>query len=309
MPLLLGLPIALVLSFLGCRAWLLHRRSPRKHQEPFDGVVYAVGKAAVADRGPAAPEVTVVAMHGFLEDMRYFTEHYRQPELQLVLVNSCDYHVPFGDGAPLPARWAKTPTATEGSVRYDAEVLNQALEHLPRSKRIRVHGHSRGGAVILEAASMRPDLFENVQVVLEAPVLPRGKPYQPLSAAALFLFPFGVPLWRRQPISPRNAGAYGALENARKRELIEALPFHPKHVAVMMANLEGIGAWMAERDASLYARVKGVVLVPDRDRVLDAESMRASAALGAPNLEITELAGCSHFVLFDRPDALPPLPA
>lgn len=306
MPFLLGLPIASVIAVVALRTWLLHRVSQRAHQEPFEGTVLGVGKAAVAERGPEAPRVTVIAMHGFLEDPRYFTDYYAAPDIQLIAIVSCDYHVPFGDGAPRQARWAKTPSASEGSVRYDAEVLVQALEHLPRSERIRVHGHSRGGAVVLEAASLRPDLFAKVEVVLEAPVLPGGKAYGAgISALAMWLLPIGVLAWKREPISKRNIKAYGPLEDPRKRELIEGLPFHPKHAAIMLANLEGIGAWMKANGAELYRNVRGVVLVPGKDKVLDADAMRVSAAKS--ELTIIDLPACSHFVIFDRPDALPEL--
>ena len=49
------------------------------------------------------------------------------------------------------------------------------------------------------------------------------------------------------------------------------------------------------------------MLVPGDDRILDPRAMLASARQGAPPLEVVELAGCSHFVLLDRPGALPPL--
>lgn len=308
MPLLLGLLLGSILALVALRSWLLHRPWPRAHEETFDGTVVAVGKASVAERGPREPRATVIAMHGFLEDPRYFTEFYAAPDLQLIAIGSCDYHVPFGDGAPPPAPWAVIPRAPEGSIRYDAEVLVQALEHLPRSKHIRVHGHSRGGAVVLEAGSIRPDLFAEVEVLLEAPVLPGGEVYGAgISAVARWLLPLGLVACKREPISQRNRGAFGSLDDARKRALIEGLPFHPKHAAIVLANLDGIDAWMKERDVSLYRNVRGVVLVADEDRVLDAASMRQSALTAGDRMKVIELPGCSHFVLFDRKDAFPAL--
>lgn len=309
MPFLLGIPLATVASLLGLRYWLLHRRQARMHREDFTGHVWAVGKAAVAERGPAEPKATVVAMHGFVEDMRYFTEHYADPEVQLILVTSCDYHVPFGEGDPESAPWAKTPSAPEGSIRYDAEVLVQALEHLPRSKNLRVHGHSRGGAVVLEAASLRPDLFVEAEVVLEAPVVPRGKLFAPISPAGRFFFPLTAVLWKRQPISDFNRASYGDLSSDRKRSLMAGLPFHAKHTDVMVRNIEGIVRWMAERDHALYANVRGVILIGEHDKVLEVEAMRASAKQAGDRLQIVELPGSSHFVIFDRPEALPSLDA
>ncbi|MCE9668904.1 alpha/beta hydrolase [Myxococcus stipitatus] len=292
------------------RWWLLRREGPSCPLEPFDGVIHRVGKAVIAERHSEAPRATVICMHGFVASMRYFThEHYAAPDIQLIQLTSCDYHLPITQPVERPAPWAKVPQAPEGSIAYDAEVLLQALEHLPRTEHIRVHGHSRGGAVVLEAASMRPDLFEKVEVVLEAPVLPQARPYVALGALQLWLLPFVIPLWRREPISRHNRGAWGPLENARKRELITAFPFNPKRVSTMETNVRGIGEWMNGKDTSVFKNLRrGTVLVPTKDRVLDARSMLESARRAEPTLNVVTLEGCSHFVLWDRPDAMPALP-
>ncbi|HZH18279.1 MAG TPA: hypothetical protein VE057_28265 [Archangium sp.] len=52
---------------------------------------------------------------------------------------------------------------------------------------------------------------------------------------------------------------------------------------------------------------RGTVLVPGKDRVLDSRSMLESAQQEGPGLNVVKLEGCSHFALWDRPDALPPL--
>ncbi|AKJ01121.1 pimeloyl-ACP methyl ester carboxylesterase [Archangium gephyra] len=308
MSLFIGVLAGLVILVLALRQWLLHREGEPSRSEPFDGDVYVVGKAAIAERRCEQPHTTVLCMHGFVADMRYFTDHYSDPGIQLILLTSCDYHVPITQPRYTSAPWVKVPTAPEGSIPYDAAVLVQALEHLPRTGNIRVHGHSRGGAVILEAAAMRPELFARVEVVLEAPVLPEARPYVSVSAAQLWLLSFLIPLWRREPISQRNRGAWGPLENERKRELIMAFPFNPKRVATMVSNLRGIDDWMKGRDVSLYRNVpRGTVLVPGKDRVLDSHSMLGSAQRAGPGLNVVKLDGCSHFVLWDRPDAMPSL--
>ena len=308
MYLALGVLAVVVVLVLGLRQWLLHRECTPAKSEPFDGDVYQVGKAAIAERRSDNPRTTVICMHGFVADMRYFTEYYRDPSIQLILLTSCDYHVPITDPRYRSASWAKVPTQPEGTIPYDAAVLVQALEHLPRTDSIRVHGHSRGGAVVLEAAKQRPDLFKNVEVVLEAPVLPQARPYTSSTAIQLWLLSFVVPLWRREPISKHNRGAWGPLENARKRELIMAFPFNPKRVATMVSNLRGIDEWMNTHDASLYQYVqRGSVLVPGKDRVLDTHSMLESAQRAGSRLTVVQLEGCSHFPLWDRPDSLPAL--
>src|SRR5262249_15346106 len=145
--------------------------------------------------------VTVVCMHGYLENFGYFLPFYSAPEVQLVMISSAGYHAP---GTATRPDWARPVDGAVGTIEYDAAVLVQALEHLPKAPRVRVHGPSRGGAVVLEASRMRPDLFETAEVVLEAPVLPGGKTRTPISAAAMWLLPFLIPLWRMQPISKRN---------------------------------------------------------------------------------------------------------
>ncbi|WP_342378138.1 alpha/beta hydrolase [Myxococcus stipitatus] len=304
----IGVLAGITLLVLGLRQWLLHREGPACPAEPFDGHVYRVGKALIAERSCAQPRATVICMHGFVSDLRYFTRHYEAADLQLILVTSCDYHPPIAQPAERPAPWARVPTEPEGTIPHDAAVLVQALEDLPRTEHIRVHGHSRGGAVVLEAARQRPDLFERVEVVLEAPVLPQGRPYAKPNNALLWLMPFGILLWRLAPISRHTRYMWGPLENARKRELIRAFPFNPKRVSTLVTNARDIEAWIQERDASLFQNVRrGTVLVPGQDRVLDSVSMLESARRAEPTLDVVTLEECSHFILWDRPDAFPEL--
>lgn len=302
----IGILAGIILLALVLRPWLLHREGPACPAEPFDGHVYRVGKALIAERNGERPRATVICMHGFVSDMRYFTRHYEDPSLQLILVTSCDYHPPIAQPTERPAPWARVPTEPEGTIPHDAAVLVQALEHLPRTEHIRVHGHSRGGAVVLEAARQRPDLFERVEVVLEAPVLPQGRPYGKVNQALLWFMPFGILLWRLDPISRHTRYMWGPLENARKCELIRAFPFNPKRVSTLVTNARDIEAWSQERDASLFRNVRrGTVLVPGKDRVLDPGAMLASARRAEPTLDVVTLDECSHFILWDRPDALP----
>jgi pimeloyl-ACP methyl ester carboxylesterase len=301
---LLAVPLALVAT----RQWLLHRKSSPRHQEAFDGVVYRVGEAAVAERHCEAPRATVLCMHGFVEDLRYFVRYYQDPDVQLIALASGGYHVPIHGPVVKHAPWARVPAHPHGSISYDAEVLVQALEHLPRSRNVRVHGHSRGGAVVLEAARLRPELFRDVEVVLEAPVLPQGRAVMEPTALEMWAFAFRVHLWRAHPLHPSVTRAYGPLTDPRKRELLAGFPHSTERVVTMVHNMRDIERWMRERDDSLFQNLRrGTVLVPMADRVLAPEAMLASASRGAPPLELRVLEGCSHFVLLDRPEALPPL--
>ncbi len=295
--------MTIVCGVLLLRAWLLYRSQAGVPREPFDGVVYAVGEASVAERAGGAPRTTVVCVHGFVESPAYFTGFYADPSVQLILISCADYH-PLATAVPAP--WATPITARPGSIEYDAAVLVQALEHLPRTPMIRVHGHSRGGAVVLEASVQRPELFRDVEVVLDTPVLPQARVRGRTTAWMLWLLPFAVPLWRRNPITERNAKVWGRLDDARKRALIRSLPFNPRRSITIARGLISIREWQARTDERHYAAVRGVVLIAGDDRVLDSRSMRASAER-AKGLRIIDAPGASHFLLFDSPELVPPL--
>jgi pimeloyl-ACP methyl ester carboxylesterase len=299
--------LGVVVAAQVARTALLYRVRPRRHVEGFEGIVYRVGDAAVAERRSDRPRATVICVHGFCEDLRYFTQLYADPEIQLILLTSADYHVPIADPQFRAATWMAPPKRLSGAIEYDAQVLLQALQHLPRTESIRVHGHSRGGAVALEAAAQRPDLFRDVEVILEAPVLPRAAERVPISPVVLWLIPFLFALWRLQPIS-ESRQRWGRLDNVRKREIIEGYPFNARRIVTMMRNLKSMQAWRNRRDFDLYQNVqRGAVLIPDDDQVLDPVSMLDSAKHAAGRLTIVPVQNCSHFVLFDQPTAIPPV--
>jgi len=300
--------VFLVIAVIGIvllRQWLLERIGPPPALEPFDGDVYMAGKAAIIAGHCANPQATVICIPGFCENLGYFTGLYNDPNIQLIALVSCDYHLPVADPRFMTAAWARAPHAPEGSVAYDAKTLLLALENLPRSSRVRVHGHSRGGAVVLEAALLRPDLFRDVEVVLEAPVLPRALPKQAITAPVLWLLPLFVPLWRRYPINNGNRHLWGSLDSPRKQHVIRQLPFNPRRASTMLANLRSLRDWVEQRDHGVYGPlVRGIVLVPGDDCILDPESMYDSASR-ASALTLREVDDCSHFVLLDRPDQIP----
>ncbi|MAB25880.1 alpha/beta fold hydrolase [Pseudomonas neustonica] len=303
---LIGLVLLIVTSL---RRWLLRRESPQKQAVDLPVELFQVGSAVIARSRDDAPGGSVIVMHGFVENFLYFTEHYADPNIQLIMLTSADYHLPINQPRFSTADWIKVPSQRPGTIAYDAAVLNQALEHLATGTQVRVHGHSRGGAVTLEAARQRPDLFERVEVILEAPVLPQGKPYKPVPSIARWFAPFYLFAWQQQPISPANAKIFGPLDNPRKRELIMALPFNPRYGKTFVTNMKDLADWMENTGTDIYQHVKfGAILVPSKDLVLDAAAMRQSAQQ-AENLQIIEVEGCSHLITADRPDSIPPLPA
>lgn len=304
---LLGLIALAIVVVVYLRRWLLKKDIPQQQTASFHGELFQIGQACIARRTSERASSSVVVVHGFVENFLYFSEHYSDPGIELITLTCADYHVPVTQPVYTKADWTQAPAFQAGTIAYDAAVLNLALEHLVSTRQVRVHGHSRGGAVTLEAARQRPDLFQSVEVILEAPVLPQGKPYAPVPAMARWLFPFFLMLWQQQPISERNRAVWGSLDNPRKRELIWGFPFNARHCETLVTNINDMNSWMAETGTDIYRCVqRGAVVVPGKDKVLDPRAMLASARQ-AENLQIIEAQDCSHFVIQDQPETIPPL--
>lgn len=305
---------AVTLAVYLLRQYQLRREQPARNHEPFAGTVYRVGEAFVSVRSDSGnPRCSVIAMHGFLEDHRYFTDLYGDPDIDLILVTSGDYNVPVRGVQAGVAAWARPIEYDVGTIEYDAAVLNQALENLLRSGRVRIHGHSRGGAVVLEAARQRPDLHHDegreIEVVLEAACLPQGKPHRNmeanLSAPGRCLLPFSMPLMKRLPPEVYGRKLYGEL-SGRKRELLASYPYNPRHYATILVNAGNIRDWMQGHGEELYDGVRGGwILIGEDERILDRDSMLASARRAGQRLEVIETTGTTHFITLDAPEQVP----
>ena len=306
--------LVLVTLVHGLRTRLLRQRLPARNHETFEGVIEQVGESVVAYRsaGPS-PHQSVIAIHGFLEDFRYFTALYRDSSLELVLVNNSGYHCPVIGRPAARASWSEVDNPYPvGSIEHDAFVFNLALTHRVTGARVRAHGHSRGGAVILEAARQNPALFRDVEVILEAPVLPAGRGHPLLelafSAPGRYLLPFTFTLLRQIDVV-RFGGFVFAPLNPRKIELLRGLYFAPRTFQVVLDNLASMRTWIARRDSALFAHIpNGTILIGARDRVLDRAAMlrsaRSARSAGA-RWQVIETRGTSHFVSLDQPGAVP----
>lgn len=299
---LVVIAVLIVLAWL----WLDRRVGPAPEAEPFAGECYRVGEACVYRRGPTDAHQSVIAVHGFCENPGYFTAFYDDPRLELILVGNGDYHPALeaaDRGAP---HWARAPESALGTIGYEAEVVIQAIENLASAPLARVHGHSRGGAVLVEAARRRPDLFADAEAVLEAPVLPQARQPRELPPIVLLVLPLLLPFWRRQPINSRNERLWGDLSDSRKRSIVRSLPFNPRRAVTMRRNLADIAAWVRQRPTDdLRYLPAALVFIPERDRILDPAAMRRSAEAGGAG--VVEVSGASHFVALDAPGAIPPL--
>ena len=300
------LVIFLLVLLLGAvYAWLLLRTGPGPEQEAFAGELYRVGHSHVYHRHRDGAEETVIAVHGFLESPAYFTELYREDPAALVLLGNGDYHPALHPRQSTTPSWARFPEAGVGTIEHDAEVLIQVMEHLATTPGVLLHGHSRGGAVVLEAAARRPDLFGSARAILEAPVLPQARQPRQVPGAVIWALPLLLPIWRRQPINRFNRPVWGRLDDARKRKVITTLPWNVRRTLTVRRNLLDIAKWVESRQAGVFHGLGSAsVLVPGRDRVLAPRSMHASAAEGGSHVEVVALPELSHFVTLDAPDTV-----
>ena len=214
------------------------------YTEMFSGKVFTVGKGAVSVRNHSSKaEHTVIGVHGFLENHCYFTQSYQHPSTELILLTCSNYHVPVAGPMPEPAEWEVPIKHLEATIEYDACILNQALANLPTTNNVRVHGHSRGGAVILEAISQRPELYENVEIILEAPALPGGKTH-PLVSALLEPVSHGMWPWVIRLINSTPSSSYGQMffgkMNRRKKQLLQKLFTATKDHLTIVRNIENL---------------------------------------------------------------------
>jgi pimeloyl-ACP methyl ester carboxylesterase len=282
------------------------------YTEMFSGKVFTVGKGAVSIRNHSSKaKHTVIGVHGFLENHCYFTQLYNDSSTELVLLTCSNYHVPVSGPIPEPADWEIPIKYPEATIEYDACILNQALENLPSTENIRIHGHSRGGAVILQAVKFRPELYKNVELILEAPALPGGKTH-PLVSAMLEPVSHGMWPWVVRLINSTPSSSYGQMffgkTNERKKQLLNKMFSATKDHLTIVRNIENLFAWMDKADYSVYEHVKhGTFLIPKIDRILDRDLMLASAKHSPNAVRIVETDATSHFVSLDDPKWTPSL--
>ncbi|WP_152206281.1 alpha/beta hydrolase [Marinobacter changyiensis] len=282
------------------------------YSEMFSGRVYRVGKGAASVRNHSGEAVhTVVCVHGFLANHCYFTHTYEAPTTELILLTCSNYHIPVNGVTLEDAPWHTHIKPMEGTVEYDACILNQALVHLPSTRNIRIHGHSRGAAVILEAISQQPELYRDVEVVLEAPVLPQGR-LHPLVTAILRpighgMWPYLIRLINSTPSSVYNQTFFGRM-NPRKKLLLNKVFSATRDPLTIVRNIENIIEWMEHRDTSVYQYIrKGYILLAGTDRILDHTASMASASRCPARVSIVQTSSSSHFITLDDRSWIPSL--
>ncbi len=295
------------------RKVFLLKESRRKNHEDFDGDLYQVGRSIVAHVKNTGPhKKTIICMHGWLEDYRYFTQLYNSNDGELILINSCDYHAANKEIEPINATWQTDNPYDLHTIEYDAAVLIQAVTQLAGTDELLLHGHSRGGAVILEAIKQAPALFKNAKVILEAPILPEAPIVKAnklpkimndiISYVVMYPFPFivallagiGTPSFTLKNIQPMNA---------RKKHLMLGMLNNPKSPKVLINNLKNMKVWPLENKVDLFDEIKeGYILIGSKDAVLSRSLMLKVANKSKDNITVVESKDSSHFLTLDIPD-------
>lgn len=282
------------------------------YSEMFSGRVYRVGKGAASVRNHSGEAVhTVICVHGFLANHCYFTNTYDAPTTELILLTCSNYHIPVNGVTPEDAPWDNQIEPMEGTVEYDACILNQALVHLPSTSNIRIHGHSRGAAVILEAIIQQPELYHDIEVVLEAPALPQGR-LHPMVTGMLRhisygMWPYLLRLINSTPSTVYSQTFFGRM-NPRKKALLTNVFSTTRDPLTIVRNIENIIEWMEHRDTSVLQLIsKGYILLPGTDRILDHTALMESARHCPARVSVVQTSSNSHFISLDDHSWLPEL--
>ena len=313
--------LCLLLALHAYREYWHRRDLPQIYTGEFEGELMKAGTTYIARR-PARNDSqrTIVCFPGFLHDMRYFQEVYREHDAELILVNNANYHCPFltekvaGDVTEL--EWPENPHAI-GTIEHDAFYLGLALERLVNGRDVRLHGHSRGGAVVLETGRQYPELVNckkrPVSATLEAPVLPQartaGNASDPMPhRLQCYFLPIFIGLSRNISTERLLKMPMMCPTTPLKTHICLSIFSVSRSYATCVANVKSIVNWQRAAGFELYRNFPSlIVVVGARDSSLNKRSMLASAKQGQnlnSGLSILQTEGTNHFISLEQPDTI-----
>ncbi|MEM9255138.1 MAG: alpha/beta hydrolase [Pseudomonadota bacterium] len=310
------LGVLAVVLHLYRQSWT-HRDLPQIYTGTFDGELMRVGETYIARRpGKAGSELSIICFPGFLEDMRYFQALYQDHPAELILVNNANYHQPFAALRANTLHWPVNPYPL-GTIEYDGFHLGLVVSELAAGQQVMLHGHSRGGAVVLEAGRQYPEVMlsaaRKISAILEAPVLPRarvvGRGSKPITNhIARYLLPIVLGLSRNNGPEKMARQPMMRPTSELKEALLPSLYSTARNYSTCVANLRSIYEWQQDTEFKIYTYYRQItVVIGARDDVLDNTSMRASAEEGAeinPGVTILQTDNTNHFVSLEQPHYL-----
>ncbi len=252
--------------------------------------------------------------------MRYFQDLYRDSDAELILADNANYHFPFAPPGriinPIQLDWPENPFSI-GSIEHDAFYLGLILQRLATGENIVVHGHSRGGAVILETGRQYPALAHSsnpqITAILEAPVLPQartaGNASRPLQHRLYCYFmPIAFARWRH--ISAEQILKMPMMHPSTplKTELCRSLFSVSRDYRTCVKQVQSIVSWQGRTSVEVFCHFpKITVVIGEKDGTLDRESMKTSAQDGRKRnngVSIVETVGTNHLVSLEHPETM-----
>lgn len=302
------------------RQYWFDKSLPQVHSMDFEGELFHIGETSIAvKKPPGTTTKTLICFPGFLEDQRYFLSLYDEggyvdKGYELILINNANYHSPFVQKNVTALQWDDNPYPI-GTIEHDGFIVAQVVKKLTHSNDIFIHGHSRGGAVVLEAGRQFPELMKgnekNITAILEAAVVPQGTqatgtPHPIVASLTLYLLPLVLGMSRN--ISDRRLQKLPMMKPTTpiKTHLIKTIFCNTKSYATCVENVRSIVEWQQQHFYDLYQNYDNiVVLIGERDDVLSIVTMKASAVEGAKlnqNVRIVETTDTNHFISLEKPD-------
>lgn len=301
--------LGLALAVYIVRLYLVYSETPAIPKSQFSGDIYIAGDSMVAKRKmDGKPARSIICMPGFLETPQYFMELYKDVDAELILINNLNYHSPFILDKAKQVDWSAANEYAPGTIEHDAYFLGQVMTHLATTENVLVHGHSRGGAVVLDAGRQFPALMGSVSALLEAPVLPQalvaGRPDPRLDFLKYFGFPFLFTLMRLNPAGSLAKSPMMRPNNELKQKTLLHLYQAPKQYKTAVVNIRSITDWQRDTPISIFNNIKDVtVVVGARDSVLNLRSMISSAEQ-AQNVRVVKTEKTNHFVSLETPELM-----
>jgi len=318
---LLPLILILLLALHGYRQYWAKRDLSQTDTGEFSGQLMKVEQTYIAYRAASdSCHRTIICFPGFMEDIRYFQELYKDNDAELILVNNANYHCPF-----LGARdtddmtelaWPENPYPL-GTIEHDAFYLGLVLEHLASGSNIVLHGHSRGGAVVLETGRQYPELTNakarSVSAILEAPVLPQARTAGKGAATlphglACYLLPLLLGWLRNSSEERRIKRMMVGPVTPLKQQLLPNVPNNPRTYATCVTNLRSIVAWQRTTPIDAYNNFSALtVIMGEHDHVLCNHSMLASIEKGQAinqGVSLVQTERTNHFISLEQPEVM-----
>jgi pimeloyl-ACP methyl ester carboxylesterase len=307
--------VLIILSVHAYREYWTRRSLPQVSTGEFEGEFFQVGKTFIARRPAESPAArTIICFPGFLEDMRYFQSLYADFDGELILVNNADYHCPFPTGAAQQLQWPDNPFQL-GTIEHDGFYLGKVISELASGQELVLHGHSRGGAVVLETGRQYPELTQGgerkITAILEAAVVPEGRMVgngsDPVPHRLICYFlPVVLGLSRKNTEEQLLKQPMMKPNNPLKTKICGTIYTNAGHYSTCVVNVRSIRRWQLGQPLDLYKNFSSIlVVVGERDDVLDNRTMLASAEQGQklnPGVDILRTNNTNHFVSLEQAD-------